>query len=275
VKTPSLSGKSGLPAISSWPEFSFAFQPIVDADAGTIFSYEALIRGRYNESAAEVFSRVPRQEAHRFDESSRQVAIELAARLDLDCHLNLNFLPQSVQISDLPIRSTIDAAERFGIPIERIVLEVTEVEVISDQAQFARILNRFRSLGLKLAIDDFGAGYSGLNLLADFQPDAVKIDMKLVRGIQGHGPRQAIVRAIFQACNDLGIDLIAEGVETPGEYNWFRKQGVRFFQGYLIAKPAFEELVPWCDLAGSHTSILSAGEGGSMREPILRPEKRK
>jgi EAL domain-containing protein (putative c-di-GMP-specific phosphodiesterase class I) len=95
-----------------------------------------------------------------------------------------------------------------------------------------------------VAIDDFGAGYSGLNLLADFQPDQIKLDMKLVHGIECCGPRQAIVRAIDQACRDLGIDIIAEGVETVEEYTWLANQDIGLFQGYLFAKPAFESFPP-------------------------------
>lgn len=106
-------------------------------------------------------------------------------------------------------------------------------------------------MGLKVAIDDFGAGYSGLNMLAGFQPDQVKIDMNLVRGIERHGPRQAIVRAVAQVCGDLGIDVIAEGVETLAEYAWFAEHVIRLFQGYLFAKPGFESLprahFPECD----------------------------
>jgi EAL domain-containing protein (putative c-di-GMP-specific phosphodiesterase class I) len=120
------------------------------------------------------------------------------------------------------------------------VIEVTEGEVIVDTAHFAELINEYRALGMKFAIDDFGAGYSGLNLLVNFQPDQIKLDMFLVRGIDGHGPRQAIVRAIDQVCFDLGIDVIAEGVETIAEYEWLADQGVRLFQGYLFAKPGFE-----------------------------------
>jgi len=229
------------------PEFSFAFQPIVDADAGTIYSYEALVRGLGNESAASIFEQVLPGDLHRFDEETRQVAIALAMRLNLRSHLNLNLLPRSVQDSDAPIRSMLATAARCGLPAERIILEVTEGEMIDDQAHFASVVNRYRGLGLKVAIDDFGAGYSGLNLLADFQPDMLKLDMKLVRGIESKGPRQAIVRAILQACNDLGIDFLAEGVETLDEYQWFRDQGVRLFQGYLLAKPAFEKLADFRD----------------------------
>ena len=132
------------------------------------------------------------------------------------------------------------AATRHALPIDRVILEVTEGEVIADYAHLGRQLNEFRSMGLKVAIDDFGAGYSGLNMLADFQPDQIKIDMNLVRAIERHGPRQPIVRAVVQVCGDLGIDVIAEGVESAVEFAWFAEQGVRLFQGYLFAKPGLE-----------------------------------
>jgi EAL domain-containing protein (putative c-di-GMP-specific phosphodiesterase class I) len=134
------------------------------------------------------------------------------------------------------------AAARHALPIDRVILEVTEGEVIADYAHLGQQLNKFRSMGLKVAIDDFGAGYSGLNMLADFQPDQIKIDMNLVRGIERHGPRQSIVRAVVQVCGDLGIDVIAEGVESLAEYAWFAEHGIRLFQGYLFAKPGFESL---------------------------------
>jgi EAL domain-containing protein (putative c-di-GMP-specific phosphodiesterase class I) len=222
------------------PRFSFAFQPIVDASAGKISSYEALVRGCNGESAFSVLERVGADAMPAFDERARVVAIELAARLAIGCRLNLNLLPRSVMASDAPLNSTVAAAERSGIPLARIVLEATEGEVIDDHVHFARVVNRYREMGMKFAIDDFGAGYSGLNLLADFQPDMVKLDMNLVRGIDSRGPRQAIVRAIVQACGDLGIDVLAEGVETVAEYLWFRSAGVDLYQGHLFAKPGFE-----------------------------------
>jgi EAL domain-containing protein (putative c-di-GMP-specific phosphodiesterase class I) len=93
---------------------------------------------------------------------------------------------------------------------------------------------------MQVAIDDFGAGFSGLNLLAEFQPDMIKLDMNLLRHIESRSPRQSIVRAIITVCNDLGIDVVAEGVETADEFSWLENEGVRLFQGYLFARPEFE-----------------------------------
>lgn len=224
------------------PRFSYAFQPIVQAISGEVVSYEALIRGPAGESAHSVLSHVPRDALHGFDAHGREVAIALAARLGIRTQLNLNFLPQSLFSQRDFLSPMLEAASVNGLPIDRLVLEVTEGEVIDDVARFAGLIKRYRAQGLKLAIDDFGAGYCGLNLLAEFQPDILKLDMALLRGIEHSGPRQAIVRAILSACTDLGIDAIAEGVETVDEFSWLADEGVELFQGYLFGRPGFEVL---------------------------------
>lgn len=114
--------------------------------------------------------------------------------------------------------------------------------MIVDVQSFRAAIAKYREADVRIAIDDFGAGYSGLNMLADFQPDIVKLDLKLVRNIDSHGPRQAIVRAVTQCCADLGIDLIAEGVESIAEYRFLKRAGIQMFQGYLFAKPVFQQL---------------------------------
>jgi len=242
-------------------DYSYAFQPIVDVAARSIFSYEALVRGPDGVPAASVFERVPPDDLHRFDQQSRVAAIELASRLRLPCKLNLNFLPRSLYTSPMAVRSALEAARRFGITPDRLVLEITESEVIDDHAAFGRVVNEFRRSGLQLAIDDFGAGYAGLTMLADFLPDLLKLDMSLVRCIEGSGPRQAIVRAILQACIDLGIEVIAEGVETLEEYWWFKNAGVTLFQGYLFGRPQFEGLPALQMPIEKQPSIRKSGAG--------------
>ena len=223
-------------------DFSFAFQPIVDTHARTVYSHEALVRGLHNESAYQVINRYSSGQMAEFDAACRAKAIEVAARIGVNTHLNLNFLPSAAFNPAVGLNSTIEAANRHSFPLNRIIVEATEGEAIGDPAKFARVINEYRRAGMRLAIDDFGAGHSGLNLLAEFQPDIVKLDMALVRGIESHGPRQAIVRAIAQVCVDLGIDFVVEGVETVDEFSWFTDLGVNLYQGYLFAKPMFEAM---------------------------------
>lgn len=221
---------------------SFAFQPIVDIDKGEPFAYEALLRGCANEPAQVVFSSIQPELLHEFDRDARAHAIQLAASLGIRCPLSLNFLPQSLTAISDAISSTLAVATRYGISADQLILEITESEVIHDAARFAESMNAWRGKGVRLAIDDFGAGYAGLNFLAEFQPDIVKLDMALVRDVDSKGPRQAIVRAVLQACTDLGLAVVAEGVESEAEFYWLRRHGVVLFQGYWFARPAFAAL---------------------------------
>ena len=110
------------------------------------------------------------------------------------------------------------------------------------------ILYAYRKQGFKTAIDDFGSGYAGLNLLADFQPDLLKLDMELIRGIDQDSVRQVLVDGTVQMCRRLGVEVIAEGVETREELAALKGMGIQLFQGYLLARPGFEAL-PDVDLA--------------------------
>ncbi|WP_197457388.1 EAL domain-containing protein [Crenobacter luteus] len=171
-------------------------------------------------------------------------AVELAARLAIPCHVSINFLPNAVYHAATCIRATLEAAERFDFPTERLIFEITENEQLVDKDHLKSIINEYKRQGFKTAIDDFGAGYSGLNLLAEFQPDIIKLDMALIRDIHVEPVRQAIVKGILGVCQSLGIDVIAEGIEHPDELAALQDFGVRLFQGYLFAKPGFEQLPP-------------------------------
>ena len=243
VAVPYPSRVSWLARLPKWT-CSFAFQPIVNARTHKVTAYEALVRGPHNESADAVLRKIPRAELATFDEECRKAALAMAKRLELKCDLNLNLLPQGFRADRDCLASTLDMAIEHGFAPEKLVLEVTEGEVLGNHDRFTELIGIYRGLGMRLAVDDFGSGYSGLNVLADFQPDQIKLDKNLVRGIEGRGPRQAIVRAILQVCRDLGIELIAEGIESEDEYKWLCDEGVSFFQGYLFAHPGFESLPP-------------------------------
>ncbi|CCG40025.1 EAL domain-containing protein [Magnetospirillum molischianum] len=223
--------------------FTMAFQPVIDLELRRIHAYEALVRGPENQSAASILSRVTSETRYAFDQACRVRAIELAGRLKLDRRLNINFMPNAVYEPSACIRATLAAAERVGFPCDRITFEITEDESISDHAHLSRIIDYYRSRGFLVALDDFGAGASGLNLLANIHPDIVKIDIGLVRNCDRDRTRQIILRAMLSVCRDLGIKVVAEGVERPEELAVLKEAGIRFVQGFLFARPAFEALI--------------------------------
>jgi len=220
--------------------FSYAFQPIVDIERREIFAHEALVRGPAGESAISVLSQVNEANRYRFDQACRTKAIKGASQLGMASRLSINFMPNAIYRPEVCIRTTLEAARAHNFPIDRIIFETIEGERIDDGKWFAEVLREYQRIGFLTAIDDFGAGYAGLNLLADFQPDIIKLDMALVRNIHQRPARQTIARSVARICEELGIRLIAEGVETLDECRFLRDVGVQLMQGYLFARPAFE-----------------------------------
>ena len=224
-------------------DFSYAFQPIININSKTIFSVEALIRSKNNESIGFIFEQVESDKLFELDQIARNKAIKMAASLHLSTALNLNFLPASLT-SPYYLEQTLIAFKNEHLRADQLIIEITEAQAVNEPESLIVNLADCRRQGSKIAIDDFGAGYAGLNLLAEFQPDFIKLDMKLIRNIDKHGPRQAIVQAIIQVCFSLGIEVIAEGVETLAEFSWLKKHDIELFQGYLFAKPGFECIPP-------------------------------
>jgi EAL domain-containing protein (putative c-di-GMP-specific phosphodiesterase class I) len=226
---------------------TMAFQPIVDIEKRQIISYEALVRGLRGESAASVLAKVQTDNRYVFDQVCRMKALSLGKRLHVTTQLHINFMPNALYEIDTCLRTTIRAAGHYGFHIEQIVFEIMEGERVENIAHVAEVIRECRSQGLRIAIDDFGAGYAGLNLLADLHPDIIKLDIGLCRDIDSSPVRRAIVHGVMCACCDLHIEVIAEGIERAGELETLQTLGVRYFQGFLFARPAFESLpeVTW------------------------------
>lgn len=223
---------------------TMAFQPIVHAGTGDVFAYEALLRGTDGAGAGAIMAQVTDETRYVFDQTCRTTAIEVATKVGLPetgALLSINFLPNAVYEPRACIRLTLEAAMRTGFPLDRIMFEFTEVERL-DAEHLLNILHAYRSLGFHTAIDDFGAGYAGLELLSRFQPDIVKLDMALVRDIDTEPVKRGIVRHMVRMTGDLGVRLVCEGIETAAEYAVLRDLGVKLMQGYLLARPALEAL---------------------------------
>lgn len=225
-------------------DFAMAFQPIVHAPTRHVYAQEALARGPQGEPASHVFKQVNEENRYAFDQACRVKAIQLAAELQVDSFISINFMPNAVYRPELCIRTTIEAADTYGFPIQQIIFEFTEQEYITDMSHVRGIVRHYKERGFLTALDDFGAGYAGLNLLADIDADIIKLDMALIRGIDQDRRRQAIVRGTMVMCEELSTKVIAEGVETREEYLALQDLGVELFQGYYFARPAFRALAP-------------------------------
>lgn len=222
--------------------FSMAFQPIIDINDGRIYAHEALVRGLDGSSAWSVLSQLTDETRYSFDQSSRVRAISLAQSLGLTQRLSINFMPNAIYEPTRCLAATLAAAEKTGFPLQQIMFELTETEEIVDIAHVRNIIETYREAGFRTAIDDFGAGYAGLDLLAEIQPDVLKIDIKLVRDVDTDPRRRKIIDAIVGLCSALGIETVAEGIETAGELAALRESGVDMAQGYFIGRPLFEGL---------------------------------
>jgi EAL domain-containing protein (putative c-di-GMP-specific phosphodiesterase class I) len=223
-------------------DFSFAFQPIVDAQTRQIVSYEALVRGTKGEPAMDVLSRISADNIFGFDRAVRLKAIHLASRLKLSKNLHINLLPFGNYLTNMNINATLKASAECGFPLENIIFEITESEVLTDHRNLIDIIRLYNGYNFRTAIDDFGTGYSGLKLLVQYQPNYVKLDRSLIANIDDDEVKKVIFQGIRLICKKLGIAIMAEGVERVEEYAWLRSMGVTYFQGYYFALPAFEEL---------------------------------
>ena len=240
-------GCQGCRAPSDQFDIAMAFQPIVDCETGRPFAFEALVRGSNGESAASVLAQVTPENRYAFDQQCRVAAIEgavAAGILETDAKLSINFLPNAVYSPVACIQLTLKTAKATGFPVERLIFEFTENEEMVDPQHVGGIIEAYRKMGFGTAIDDFGAGYAGLGLLAKFQTDYIKLDMELVRGLDTDLPRRIIVDGIIRIARALEIKVIAEGIETGSEYAALRALGVRYVQGYLLARPGFKTLPP-------------------------------
>lgn len=214
-------------------QFSIAYQPIWDIAGARLSGFECLTR----------FSPAPVRSPDKwFDEAAEVgmgVELEIAAikaallagsRLPDDIYLAVNASPQTILSAELP-------GALAGLTTERIVLEVTEHAPVSDYAHMRRALQPLREDGLRLAVDDAGAGYSSLQHILHLKPDLIKLDMTLTRDIDRDPARRALASALIVFARETGGRIIAEGVETESELATLRFSGVQFAQGYHLGRP--------------------------------------
>jgi len=229
-------------------EFNIAYQPIVDITAKEIFGYEALLRGPQGCSPKVVLQSVPLDCHGCFDHHIRKAAVSQLIADRRSEKISLNFSTSSLVDDKNYLSKLLDHAENNGLNLEEIIVEISESDVIQGIDGLTRSLGEASARGALIAIDDFGAGYAGLNSLIDVNPDIIKLDMYLIRGIHTSGVRQATVRALVSLAMDLGIDLIAEGVEEDAEIDFLKASGIDLFQGFKLARPEMSRFLEIADI---------------------------
>lgn len=221
------------------------FQPIVSLRDGSIFGYEALSRisDIYTDFNIEELFCLSEKYSRIWDLEflCRTTALETAfIKLKPPCSkkLFLNVNPNIMHDSKFKQGFTKEYLSKFGITPEQIVFEITERNVIKDMSSFLSIISHYKEQNYTIAIDDAGAGYSGLNLISDIKPHFIKIDIKLIRDIHLDNLKYALVKSMVELSNISNISLVAEGIEKYEELKTLIDIGVQFGQGYYLQRPS-------------------------------------
>jgi EAL domain-containing protein (putative c-di-GMP-specific phosphodiesterase class I) len=217
------------------------FQPLVDIPTGRIVACEALVRWNHGTRGY-----IPPIEFLPLAEETglivslgsfvlRAACAEAASWAD-DIRIAVNL--SAVQFGSGDLVSVVAAAlAETGLPANRLDLEITQTLLTVDKDEVVKTLTTLRDLGVRVSLDDFGAGSSSLTDLSSFPYDKIKIDRSFVRDVPHRADSAAVVRAVLGLAGALGITTTAEGVETAEELDWLRAQGCQEGQGFLFSKP--------------------------------------
>lgn len=232
-------------------EFELHYQPLLSCETGELTGFEALLRWRSKELGMVMPSDfIPLAEESGLivpigewvmREASRQIG-SLERQLNRDFHLAVNLSPRQLLQKDLhPIIKSVLADS--GRPPHRLNLEITENILMTDSQETRDALAQIRDLGIQIAIDDFGIGFSSLSYISRFPVDWIKIDRSLICDCTTAQGSLAVVRAIITMAHSLGIRVVAEGVETSEQFSLVTKEECDAVQGYFFSRP-----VPFADL---------------------------
>jgi EAL domain-containing protein (putative c-di-GMP-specific phosphodiesterase class I) len=212
-----------------------AFQPIVLWPNQSVFAYEALVRTSEPSLARpeDLIEAVER--LGRISELSRSIRAAITRTTREAPGQPMLFV--NLHAADFEDPDLFKPEAPLSAIASRVVLEITERAPLMDVKALHTKIGRLREMGFKVAIDDLGAGYAGLSAFSQLEPDFVKLDMSLIRGVDTSGSRRSVVRAMVQLCNDLGARVISEGVETAAERDTLSREGCELLQGFLFAKP--------------------------------------
>jgi len=216
--------------------YTFGFQPIINPATRKILSYEAKMRAADGQSPLKFFASLKRDEIYQVDLESKQIALEMAKSLGLnDSTLVLKLLPMTLVNNPHAVDFLIECIDANGFIPQQIVISIAEDSVVNEDETFNSEVLKLKRAGIRLAIDNFGAGMAGLLLLTRIQPELVLVDSDMLRDVHKNGPKQAINQSIIKICSSLEIQVIASGISQVEEWSWLRLAGIKAFQGDLFA----------------------------------------
>jgi EAL domain-containing protein (putative c-di-GMP-specific phosphodiesterase class I)/CheY-like chemotaxis protein len=221
---------------SALDQLWMAFQPIVCWSERRVHAYEALVRTDEKSLARPDHFFSAAEQLHRVQELGRTIR-RAVARAAVDAPSDA-LLFVNLHANDLTDDELFSASAPLAVFAERIVFEITERTSLEKMSDLQERIAALRNRGYRIAVDDLGAGYAGLSSLASLQPEVVKLDMSLVRGVDQQPIKQRLVASLQTLSGPLGIRVVAEGVETQAERDTLVAIGCDLFQGYLFAKPA-------------------------------------
>lgn len=212
-----------------------AYQPIVNAADRTLFGYEALLRSGEPQLAGPLAIIDAATKLGCLYDLARKIRARAAAEIQAapgGSMLLVNLHPR-----DLTDDSLYDASSPLSALAPRVVLEITERASLDEVPDLPDRVAQLRQMGYRIAVDDLGAGYSGLSSFAQLEPEIVKLDMTLVRDVHRSRTKSKLIRSIAAVCRDLEIRLVAEGIESKDELDLLVTLGCDLLQGYFLAKP--------------------------------------
>lgn len=227
---------------------STVFQPIVSLKTGIILGYEALSRIPFKPSDAtigDMFQIASTQDRlWDLEKLCRIRALQNASTQPSQCFLFLNVDTSIMHDPKFRAGFTVEKLREYNIVPERVIIELTEQSFIVDMSDFVCTVQHYQNQGFKIAIDDFGSGFSGLTRVCEISPEFLKIDMQLVRDIHKDPMKRSAVNSTVEFCRKAGIRVIAEGIETEEELKTLMRLGVEFGQGFYLLRPdpSFQEI---------------------------------
>ena len=229
-----------LEAVIAHEQIDLLFQPIIDANTSLIAAAEALVRCAAARDAQSLFSRASSAALdERLSRLVQRKALSCAAVWEgplKDVRISINLLPADISRAGYE-QWLLDEIDAVGIDPSRITLEITESALLADHASVALRLAKLRDAGLKIAVDDFGTGYASLAYLTSLPLDMLKIDRGLVIEIARREPDRIVVKALISLARELGLKVVAEGVETAEQLALLKDWGCNLYQGYWASPP--------------------------------------